>query len=283
MIRLLASDLDGTLLGPDGKVSDKTAAAVKELQNAGIRFVVCTGRSHEDAVRPLEEQGIFCDVICMNGSAVYDRTGDRIHSQELTPEQITTILDACEEEVVFDFMTGQGSCTLTTKEQFEQYFEAGLLLPMAGGITREYIMSHFQFLTKEELFSEDMEYYKVSVIHPNPFVLERVKAKLEAHTGFAVAASHHTNLEITNSGAQKGLALMKYAQLKGIRSKEIMAIGDSENDLSMLCLPLGYTVAMENAMESVKRAARCETRSNAEDGVAYAIETLILADKEQAS
>ncbi len=122
----------------------------------------------------------------------------------------------------------------------------------------------------------------MSIIHPIPVGLERVKANLGENKHLAVAASHHTNLEVTNSAAQKGLTLLKYAQMKGIRSKEIMAIGDSENDMSMLSLPLGYTIAMENSMECIKEAARCMTRSNEEDGVAYAIETLVLADTRQA-
>ena len=282
MIRLVASDMDGTLLQKNGRISEKTVETIKALQKSGVRFVVCTGRGYEDARIPLEEKGISCDIICMNGSAVYNRQGQQIHRQELSTGQVKFIMDCCKEEVVFDFMTDRGSCTLTTKEQFARYFKAGLLLPMAGGITYEYIVSRFHFLTQEELFSSGLEFYKMSIIHPNPFVLERVKANLGENTHLAVAASHHTNLEVTNSAAQKGLALLKYAQMKGIRSKEIMAIGDSENDLSMLSLPLGYTIAMENSMESIKQAARCMTRSNDEDGVAYAIETLILEDTRQA-
>ena len=63
---------------------------------------------------------------------------------------------------------------------------------------------------------------------------------------------------------------------RGVRPDEIMAIGDSENDYSMLSMDIKYTVAMGNAMESIKRIARCQTRSNIQDGVAYAIETLVL-------
>lgn len=282
MIRLVASDMDGTLLQEDGTISDRTARTVKELQESGGRFVVCTGRGYEDAKRPLEEKGILCDIICMNGAAVYNRQGQQVYRQELSTGQVKFIMDCCKEEVVFDFMTDRGSCTITTKERFGEYFHAGLLLPMAGGITYEYIVNRFHFLTREELFTSGLEFFKMSVIHPSPFVLERIKQELEGNTHLAVASSHHTNLEVTNSSAQKGLALLRYAQLKGIRSKEIMAIGDSENDLSMLSLPLGYTVAMENGMESVKQAAKCMTRSNKEDGVAYAIETLLFEDTKQA-
>ncbi len=159
MIRLVASDMDGTLLQDNGRISEKTAQTIKALQESGVRFVVCTGRGYEDARMPLEEKGISCDIICMNGSAVYNRQGQQIHRQELSTGQVKFIMDCCKEEVVFDFMTDRGSCTLTAKEQFAQYFKAGLLLPMAGGITYEYIVSRFHFLTQEELFTSGLEFY----------------------------------------------------------------------------------------------------------------------------
>ena len=71
---------------------------------------------------------------------------------------------------------------------------------------------------------------------------------------------------------------MEYAVNAKIHPREILAMGDSENDLSMLNLPLGYTIAMGNASELIKRRARLITRSNDEDGVAVAIDALILSD-----
>lgn len=287
MIKLVASDMDGTLLGEDGAISKRNAQAIRALESRGIRFVVCTGRACEDARLPLAAQELDCDIICMNGAAVYDKDGMELSRQALSRSQVECILACCEGDwevpVCFDFMTNHGSCTLSTREQFRSFYEDNILLPMAGGIDFDFICSRFRFVNREALFAEGVEIYKMSVIHPSPFVLERIKGKLSGDAHLAIAASHHTNLEITDSGAQKGVALMKYAQMKGIRAGEIMALGDSENDLSMLKLPLGYTIAMENAMESVKRIARCQTRSNVEDGVAYAIETMLLAPKEQVS
>ena len=71
---------------------------------------------------------------------------------------------------------------------------------------------------------------------------------------------------------------MEYAIKAKIHPKEILAIGDSENDLSMLSLPIGYTIAMGNASDLIKRSTRLTTRTNDEDGVAFAIEALILSE-----
>ncbi|MDD3251002.1 MAG: Cof-type HAD-IIB family hydrolase [Lachnospiraceae bacterium] len=283
-MKLVASDMDGTLLGQDGRISKRNAEAIHALQNQGIRFVVCTGRAYEDAAVPMREQDIACDIICMNGAAVYDASGNQTAKRPLKTEQVRRIIESCKgdwSEVGFDFMTNYGSYTLSSREQFRDCFERGILLPMAGGITFSSISSRFQFVTEAELFAEDVEIFKASVVHENPFILEQIKTRLREDQHLAIAASHHTNLELTERGAQKGIALTKYAQMQGIRAREIMALGDSENDLSMLSLPLGYTIAMENAAEVVKQTARCQTRSNEADGVAYAIETMILSPEAQ--
>lgn len=282
MIRLVASDMDGTLLGPDGTISDRTAEVIRRLQKQHVIFTVCTGRSYEDARRPLAEQGLSCDLICMNGAAIYDKSGRCIRNSELQSGQIQFVMECCRGDVVYDFMTDQGSCTLTPREQFQKYLETGVMLAMLEQRNVPQLLSRFTFLTRSELLNGERHIYKISVVHPNPFVLEEIRTRIAQSDAFSVASSHHTNLEITGCEAKKGLALLHYAQMKGIRSREIMALGDSENDLSMLSLPLGYTIAMENATETVRRTARCQTRSNAEDGAAYAIETLVLEPEQQA-
>lgn len=276
-IRLVASDMDGTLLNPAGMVSERTVDTIQKLRSKNCEFIVCTGRSWNDARIPLEAKNLRCDAICMNGAAVYDKTGQLLFSRELSKEQIQKVLESCEGKVVFDFMTDKGSCTISSREQFREFFYKGILLPMAGAVRVESVESRFSFVSLEELFSGDYRFYKMSVISEDEEALDRIRKRLNQIGTLAVAASERTNLEITDSGAQKGLALLMYAQMRGIRPGEILAVGDSENDRSMLALPLGFSLAMENGMEAAKQTARCQTRSNEKDGVAYAIESLILA------
>ena len=126
MIRLVASDMDGTLLGQDGRISDRTAQTIRQMRASGCEFVVCTGRGYEDARRPLEEQAIDCDVICMNGAKVCDRTGNAIFKQELSYEQVRAVLTCREPGMLFDFMTNEGSVTISTREEFRRGFEEGI-------------------------------------------------------------------------------------------------------------------------------------------------------------
>lgn len=280
MIRLVASDMDGTLLNRYGKISSLNIAAIEALKRKNIGFVVCTGRNFADAYSPLKEAGISCDIICMNGAAVFDSYGRQLRKQPLLKGQVSRILDICRPfSVLYDFMTEEGSYTTSTMEDFRKSFEDKIFLPMVSDEhTYETIVKRFHFTTEVVLLGSSWEIYKMSVVHENPEVLMQIRCALEKEEGITVASSAPSNLELTHIGAQKGSVLMEYAASANIRPREILAIGDSENDLSMLSLPLGYTIAMGNASEVIKRSARLITRNNDEDGVAVAIDSLILSE-----
>ena len=280
MIRLVASDMDGTLLNRYGKISSLNIAAIEALRRKNIGFVVCTGRNFEDAFSPLKEAGISCDIICMNGAAVFDSFVRQLRKQPLLKNQVNRILNICRPfSVLYDFMTEEGSYTTSTMEDFRKSFEDKIFLPMVSHEhTCETIAARFRFTTEEVLLGSSWEIYKMSVVHENPEVLKQIRCALEKEEGISIASSAPSNLELTHIGAQKGSVLMDYAANANIRPREILAIGDSENDLSMLTLPLGYTIAMGNASEVIKRRARLITRNNDEDGVAAAIDALILSD-----
>lgn len=280
MIRLVASDMDGTLLNRFGKVSSLNVAAIEALRRKNINFIVCTGRNFPDAFLPLKEAGITCDIICMNGAAVFDSKGRQLRKQPLLKDQVKDILTICRPfSVLYDFMTEEGSCTTSSVAEFRKSFEDKIFLPMVSDEhTYETIAKRFHFTTEEVILGSSWDIYKMSVVHENPEVLKQIRFFLEKEEGISVASSAPSNLELTHTMAQKGAALMEYASNADIRPREILAIGDSENDLSMLNLPLGYTIAMGNGSELIKRSARLITRSNDEDGVAAAIDALILSE-----
>lgn len=283
MIKLVAVDMDGTLLGRDGHISGPNARAIRCMQKKGTELLVCTGRGYVDAVRPLEEAGLKAGVVCMNGASVYDCNGSLIDKKELAISQVEYILECCRgENILFDFMTNRGSFTTADEEEFREFFNRDIFLPISG-YTYESIRRGFTLIPPGELFNLGLEFYKISVVHESPGVLEEVRKRLLKSGNLAVASSFSTNLELTCIEAQKGRALADYASMKNIRLDEIMAIGDSENDCSMLSMNLKYTVAMGNAADSIKKTARCQTRTNDRDGVAYAIENLVLAQEMGAS
>lgn len=120
-----------------------------------------------------------------------------------------------------------------------------------------------------------MPIYKIFLYSDNIPLLNNIRQELSSNKQIAVAASFETNLEITDIKAQKGPVLKKYIESLGYTMDEVMVLGDSMNDFSMLEMPFGATVAMENAMPEVKKVAKYITKSNEELGVAHAINCLL--------
>lgn len=129
------------------------------------------------------------------------------------------------------------------------------------------------------LFDSEHRVLKFISQSTEPDALLRLRAELEKIPGLAVVSTVPTDIEITSSEAQKGIGLMDYAKRKGLVPDEIVAIGDSENDYSMLSIPGIHSVAMANATEAIKNICVYQTRANTKDGIAYIIRC-ILADRD---
>ena len=117
--------------------------------------------------------------------------------------------------------------------------------------------------------------YKIFVFCCDTEVLREIEQKLQKNERLAVASSYVNNLEITDARAQKGPVLKNYIESLGYTMEEVMAFGDSMNDYSMLSMDFGATVAMGNSEPEIIKAAKYMTKSNEEDGVAYAIEEML--------
>jgi len=127
----------------------------------------------------------------------------------------------------------------------------------------------------EELEKTQIPVYKIFLFSADIEMLDRIRRELEENPEIAVASSFETNLEITDVKAQKGPVLKEYIESLGYSMDEVMVLGDSLNDLSMIEMDFGATVAMENAVPEVRSAAKYITKSNEELGVAYAIRELL--------
>ena len=106
----------------------------------------------------------------------------------------------------------------------------------------------------------------------------RMKQAFGDYPDLAAASSFPNNIELTNTAAQKGSALKTYAAAKGISLEDVMVLGDSDNDISMFTPEFGWTVAMANSMDCIRERAKYITKSNAEDGVAWAIRKYVFGE-----
>lgn len=286
MIRLIASDMDGTLLNNAGYITSYTADIIQKLQNCGIKFIVNTGREYQSAKKELDAASISCDMICYSGACTYDRLGNPYHIHPIPKSTAKKILEIFRKHHAFaDISTDYGKSSIENETTLFKYYTEQVFPSIAlenkayfkNSTDFEQTLSNVRYFeSAESLLNNDTSIYKISTTFYNPKKIKQLRKEIEQIPGLHIASTAPTNLEITEKTAQKGYALLQYAKLHSIHPSEILAIGDSENDFSMLSLNLGHTVAMENASPSIKNVCSASTLSNDDDGVAVLLEGLLI-------
>ncbi|MBS6628563.1 MAG: HAD family phosphatase [Clostridiales bacterium] len=275
-IRLIVTDLDGTLMAPDHvTVTERTKKALLDAHNRGVKTAIATGRTIS-LIGMVTQQVDFIDyVIYSNGAAVYDRVNKRLIYTAFFPTQKALEITAyLESEPLFYEMYANG-WSYVPKEK-ASLFDGGALPP-------EFI----EKITENVNFVEDMaqvvrrsdvEKFNVSSMAPDraAAITERLKHFDGADWTSSLPDSNVQNqMELMRSGVHKGSAVSGMCQALDILPEEVMAFGDAENDCTMLRFA-GWSFAMGNACDACRAAAKYQTASNAEDGLAQAVEKYVL-------
>ncbi len=285
MIKVIASDMDGTLLNDAHELEPQTVEAIRRAQERGIRFMIATGRNFSQTMEQLDGLDLGCDYILASGAEVRDEKQQVVSRIAMDPELCAEVFEElCKWPVSVIFSTDSYSYRIGTPEEVEQ----SLILQAQNfhlDISEEALRESPLFLRMKEntRASRDMEelkkagvpIYKIFLFSEDVAMLRRLGEVLSGDGRIAVAASFETNLEITDVRAQKGPVLKAYIESLGYTMDEVMVLGDSTNDFSMLSMDFGATVAMGNAMPEVKETAKYVTRTNQEGGVAYTIDCLL--------
>lgn len=287
-IKLIATDMDGTLLNEHHLVSEENAAAIKAAQEKGITVVVATGRSYQEALHPLQNAGITCPMICVNGAEIRSEKGEILKSVPLdqrTYDEVEAILR--EADLYFELYTSIGTfindrekALRTVADSIKSAFPDTSKETIFEAAERRFTAGEISFVPdyREVLNREGVEIYKLLVFSRDESRLLDASRKLAFLPDLAISSSGRNNMELTNQRAQKGLALQEFAARRGISLQETMAFGDNFNDLSMLTI-VGIGVAMGNAVDEVKEACSFVADNNDQDGVAHAIKELVLMAK----
>ncbi len=276
--------MDGTILSPDHTISTKNKQAILAAQSNGIEVVIATGRGFSEAYGPISDSGLNLSYICLNGAEIRDAFGNLIsatHIVENNITKITSILDAhtIDYQLFIDTLIYINSIE-DQIDTFIQLAEAANQIPAVDKIRQE-VMDRVeqgyirQVDSYDELINQrGSEIYKVFGTSFNRANLDKARKALQLLPGLAISSSGAGNLEITAINAQKGIAVEKYAKSKGIAMANVMVIGDSYNDLSMM-ERAGRSVAMGNAPAEIKAACTEITTTNEHDGVGLAIEAIL--------
>lgn len=286
MIRLIAADMDGTLLHSNGYITKKTADIIHKIQKSGFEFIVNTGRDYYSAKKELDAAKITCDMICNSGACTYDCFGNPFHIVSIPKSTAKKILEIFQRHHAFaDISTDYGKTSIENPEALLKYYK-NEVFPASKAEHKVYFKTPADFKQMTDrvryfdnalsLLGSETPIYKISTTFLNQEKIQQLRQEIEKLPGLHIASTAQTNLEISQEKAQKGYALMQYAKHRSIDPSEILAIGDSENDYSMLSLNLGQTVAMANADEMIHNICSSQTLSNDQDGVAVILEGLLI-------
>lgn len=267
MYKLIGIDLDDTLLNNEGIISEKNKTAILRAENVGVRVVIVSGRSYSSTKQFIKELELPNLTVSLNGAYIQDPLDGKLVASFPIDQRITQELlkDIEPFHVHINFYNGE-------KVYCQGKTEQALFYSQMNNIEIDYVDSLVELSKRTQagklLLSEDRE------------KLKPIRDMLQKKYGdqLNIVFSKPFFLEATDKNASKGNALLKVADIYGIKPQEVIAIGDSENDLSMIRnAGLGITVA--NAKEKIKKEADFVTLSNNESGVAYAINKFIFKEQ----
>lgn len=266
-IRLIALDLDGTLLNQEKKLSDRNRAALESCIRHGILIVPATGRPASgipDFIRQIP--GVQYGILT-NGARVADLTDGTIISEQLIHWeracQVMTFL--AQYPVAYDpYVGGRGKMEARFRNHLDQYGLPEVMKQLVLS-TRDEVENELAYVQQGKTQVE-----KINVFTSDPVLRMELWENLKQFDDLIVTSSLEFNLEINAAAATKGGGLRKLAEYLGLRTQQTMAFGDGSNDLSMI-QEAGIGVVMANGMDMLKKEADYITLSNDQDGVAAAI------------
>ena len=268
-VKMTAVDMDGTLLTTDKRILPETIEAISEAEKAGISVVLATGRAVAEIKEYRHALKSISYGITESGGLLYDFRREQIlwcHSFDMEMREI--IIEASfRENVILQAMAGGAV-----------FMEEGCLQDLA-----RHRIDHFAGLFRDSctmvpdirsqiLYGKE-EIEKINLYHTDSAARKRTRERL-AHTGLELADSEYTSLEISPPGVCKGDALLRLCGLQGISIKNVAAIGDSDNDFTML-RAAGFPIAMGNANGRVKNISCYITEDCDHDGVGVFLRQLI--------
>ncbi|OOR22977.1 Cof-type HAD-IIB family hydrolase [Bacillus wiedmannii] len=283
-MKLIALDMDGTLLSSNLEISKENLQAIQTAKEAGHIVMICSGRAKEDALKLLEEYKLSLPVGASNGAIVYV-DGKVINSRCLQNDKVYKLAKLLESEgFPYKLYTNKGVYSpYTWQDQVMQAFKENkhaldVTLEELERITEKQkksnLITDFQKI-EDVVNNPELEISKFFILTFNAVHRAQLLSMLQEDTDISVTASAPTNVEIMDKHGHKGNGLQEMAAYFNIPIEDTIAIGDNFNDVPMLQVA-GLSVAMGNAEEDVKKLCDVVTLTNNEHGVAHAIEKFVL-------
>ncbi len=281
MIKLIASDMDGTLLDAEMRISQENIDAIRYAQEQGVEFVIATGRNVFEALPPLKEAGIECAMITLNGAHVFDKEGNSLFTTPIDKNELLQMFDILDQHgIYYEIATQEGNFTMSKEARIEQFAThvTDALPHLTHRMAIAMTVARLEFFPvnvvpsiREFAAQEDIEVLKVICFDKRGNKhLGAAGKKIAEFEDCVVTSSGNNNIEINHKYAQKGIAVSHVAKERGVDLEHVMTIGDNLNDLSMIQVA-GVSFAMGNALNELKEEAKYLTDENVNSGVGKAI------------
>lgn len=265
MVKLVAADMDGTLLDSSHNMPEDMADIIHEMNALGVRFAAASGRQYQSVKKLFDNIGVSEDMffIAENGGIVCER-GHILHCETIPEEDVHMLIDMLAEMPdVHIILSGVESAYVSSAPADSEFGENAALYCESLTFSEDLHRSaRTDRITKIAVYDPDAE-------HGCYPILKKLDGK------FNVVLSGTQWVDIVSRAADKGSALRFIAEHMGITAEEVMAFGDYLNDLSMIVYA-GESCAMENAHPLLKQAAKHIVPSNDDKGVTQTIKKVIL-------
>lgn len=262
-IKLVAVDLDDTLLDKSNKVSPRTAEVIKKAVQQGVTVTVATGRMFQSAVKFARQLKLDVPIITYNGALIKSCLSEEVlYEKPIELETARGVLNLFKRHgwYIQSYIDDE-LCVEVVNDKARYYEKAADVKAVAVG---------------DQLYCPQKAPAKLLTI-AEPDEIDKIWQEVAAEFGdkMYITKSKANYLEMANPTVNKGMALAFLADKLNIHREQVMAVGDSLNDLDMIEYA-GFGVAMGNAADKVKELAQAVTLRNDEDGVAEAIEKFVL-------
>ena len=284
MIRLVVSDMDGTLLNSASQISLKNQKAIQKLKDHHIDFAIASGRDFDGVYSIMHEYGLSCEAILGNGAQYVDQDGHLIMSCYMDKKVLKDVVKIfVDRHIPYMVFTTQGFYTGYEPEFVRQSFIERTIARFGGsqedyeegGIRANVPCNQLkQIHDFDDFINRDLDIIKVEAFSLDPQVIIPTKELLKDVPSISYLSSFIDNVEVTDQNAQKGFILEKVIKQKGFNKEEVMVLGDGMNDLSLFeCFP--YSYAPKNAEKTIQDLAYRIVKDCDEDGFSEAIDMML--------
>lgn len=284
MIKLIMSDMDGTLLSSNGEICERNLEAIHYAKENGVSFGIATGRDFRSMKQITAAYNLVIDfALLSNGAEFTDSSGKLLLSNYMEKAAFIPVTEVLEKyQLPYLIYTTNGVFSPTpdkTRQAFIlracQKFGGSIQDFQEGGFWNDMPIMRLQALeNKVDFLDKDLEILKIESFHIETNHIIAAKNDLEKFEIISCLSSLEDNLEITDSKAQKGYILERALPLLGFSKDEVLVIGDGMNDLSMFEL-FPYSFAPNNAQQMIKKRAYSVVSNNETGAVADAIYNML--------